>query len=261
MEQNDFNERINRHRKNRALAGIFIIAIGVVLFADKLGVIMPHWLVTWPMLLVVIGLYKGIKDGFQDVAWLVLIAVGGLFLWNDIIVGIDLKKFIIPIIIIAIGLLSILKAGNSRKWRRRERIWRERWGHPHPPAFGTTGPLPAEEDIMDGDDFVSVSSVFSGLKRTILSKSFKGGRISCVFGGVELDLSQADIQGTATLSMEEVFGGVKLIIPANWTVRNNIDGVFHGVDDKRAFKGQNDADKILILQGSAVFAGVEIKSY
>jgi len=65
------------------------------------------------------------------------------------------------------------------------------------------------------------------------------------------------------LRLEEVFGGIKLIIPQSWTIRNEIEGVFHGVDDKRNFYSQTatDSNKVLVLKGSAVFAGIEIKSY
>jgi flagellar basal body rod protein FlgF len=74
---------------------------------------------------------------------------------------------------------------------------------------------------------------------------------------------QADIQGRAELRMDEVFGGIKLLIPQSWTVRNEIDGVFHGVEDKRNAYGSvvTDENKVLVLSGSAVFAGIEIKSY
>jgi predicted Zn-dependent protease with MMP-like domain len=46
-------------------------------------------------------------------------------------------------------------------------------------------------------------------------------------------------------------------------VQNEIDGVFHGVDDKRKFHatGGSNPAKILILRGSAVFGGIEITSY
>jgi hypothetical protein len=63
------------------------------------------------------------------------------------------------------------------------------------------------------------------------------------------------------LDLHEVFGGITLTVPSNWTVKNDIDGVFHGVDDQRNNQVQPDADKLLILQGSAILAGVEIKSF
>ena len=63
--------------------------------------------------------------------------------------------------------------------------------------------------------------------------------------------------------MEAVFGGVKLIVPPHWQVINQIDGVFHGVDDKRRAPAgaYTEINKTLVLNGSAVFGGIEIRSY
>ena len=169
--------------------------------------------------------------------------------------GINLKKFIAPIILIAVGLLYMFKPKS--KWRQDRERCRTKWQQKHQGVVDTSW----EESISSSDDYLDIKSVFSGLKRTVLSKSFKGGRISCVFGGVELNLSQADIQDNAVLRLDEVFGGIKLIIPPTWTVRNEIEGVFHGVDDERNNQSQVDPNKVLILQGSAVFAGIEIRSY
>jgi hypothetical protein len=60
-----------------------------------------------------------------------------------------------------------------------------------------------------------------------------------------------------------VFGGVKLVVPPHWTVYNELDGVFHGVDDKRKFNTVTGSptEKIVVLKGSVVFGGIEIRSY
>ena len=74
MEDN-FNERKQLHKvnENRLIGGLIIIGIGVVLLADKMGVIFPHWLLTWPMILIVIGVFKGVKSNFAGYGWLVLL--------------------------------------------------------------------------------------------------------------------------------------------------------------------------------------------
>jgi len=78
-----------------------------------------------------------------------------------------------------------------------------------------------------------------------------------------LDLTQADITDKVVIRIEEVFGGTKLIVPPDWVVQNEIDGVFHGVEDKRNYNRSAtvNSNKILILRGTCVFAGIEIRSY
>jgi len=259
MDQNNIDNAITRHRKNRVLGGLVLIGIGAVLFADKMGMVLPPWLLTWPMLLIVIGLYSGIKHGFRNASWLIILAVGSIFLWDEMVADVNLKKFTVPIILIAVGLLSIVKprfGWSGRMQQRRERR-RERWGY----TTGTSYKKDFEEGKVLNDDYIDINCLFSGVKNTVLSKTFKGGKISCVFGGAEIDLTKADIQGTAVIDLHEVLGGVTLVIPSNWSVKNDIEGVFHGVDDQRNTQVLPDADKLLILQGSAVLAGVEIKSY
>ncbi len=263
MDQNNSDNAISTHRKNRVVGGLILIGIGAVLFAEKMGVLWPSWLLSWPMLLIVVGLYSGIKHNFKNATWIILIAVGALFLWDEMVDDVSLKQFTVPIILIALGLLSILRprfgwsGRRQQRWEHKRDRKRDRWGF-----TASTGPDNSYvTDVPLNDDYIDINCVFSGIKRTVLSKTFKGGKISCVFGGAEIDLTKADIQGSAVLDLHEVFGGITLTVPSNWTVKNDIEGVFHGVDDQRNNQVQPDADKLLILQGSAILAGVEIKSF
>ena len=49
MEQNEVRpvNKIN-HSNNRILTGLFLVVIGVLLIANKMGVVMPPWLFTGP---------------------------------------------------------------------------------------------------------------------------------------------------------------------------------------------------------------------
>ena len=87
---------------------------------------------------------------------------------------------------------------------------------------------------VSDDDYLRINSVFSGVNRTIVSKDFKGGKVSCVFGGTDIDLTQADIRGEAVLKFEVIFGGVDLIVPPHFIVINEID-----VKKKKKIKRQN----------------------
>ena len=130
-------------------------------------------------------------------------------------------------------------------------------------GFNITSLQTYDSDTLSDNDYLRINSIFSGVNKTIVSKDFKGGKITCVFGGTNVDLTQADIQGEAVLKFEIIFGGVKLIVPPHFTVINEIDGVFHGVDDKRKYSASTNSspDKKLILRGSVLFGGIEIKSY
>ena len=109
---------------------------------------------------------------------------------------------------------------------------------------------------------MSSTNIFGGCKKNILSKSFKGGDLVSIFGGSEIDLSRADFTGTATIELTIIFGGTKLIIPSNWTVRSDAAVIFGGIEDKRAVAPTADGtEKILVLKGTVMFGGVDIRSY
>ena len=113
-----------------------------------------------------------------------------------------------------------------------------------------------------GDDYLDTVSVFGGVKKTILSKDFKGGEVVNIFGGAELDFTQADITGRVILDITQIFGGTKIIIPSHWQVVSDIAAVFGSIDDKRMRStAAPNSEKILVLKGVSIFAGVDIRSY
>jgi predicted membrane protein len=246
----------------RILAGLILVAVGGVILLRNTGVPLPGWLFSWPMILILAGFYIGFRSKFRNSTSLILIAVGGFFLANKFIPGLHLAPFFWPAIFIGAGLMFILKPGFAKKshgkWYEKDEFTGfENSRNYRQPNDSFTH---AATDI---NDTLQVSSVFSGVKRNIVSKNFHGGKVNCVFGGTQIDLTQADIQGSAEIKFDVVFGGVELVVPSHWKVFNEIDGVFHGVDDDRKYYAAVDSapEKILVLKGSLIFGGIEIKSY
>ena len=249
------NNKLPENENSKIAAGVILIGVGIALLLRNMGMIFPHWLFTWPVILILVGIYNGIKYNFEHKSWFILIAIGAFFLLRNFIPEIHLEKYFLPLFFIGIGVVYILKPknfnfGSSRKQRLISNGDKE------------THNYFSEVNEVDSNDTFSVNSVFSGVNRSVLSKNFKGGKITTVFGGADIDLTQCDIQGTATIILEVAFGGVKLIVPPNWIVKNETSGIFHGVEDKRFNNGSMlDSSKELILKGSCTFGGIEIKSY
>ena len=257
MEQNEITP-VNKFKgnNNRLLTGLFLIIAGVLLFANKMGVVMPPWLFTWPMILIGIGILKGLQSGFRDNTWIILLLVGGLFLGDNIVTDIYLHNYILPIIIISVGVLFIFRP--KKNWQRRK-DWRqggrEEWKNSWSNIAG------AHSSVDDGE-YIEINSVFGGANKIILSKNFKGGEINCFMGGAEIDLTQADIQGVVIMESNIVFGGLKITIPPHWDIKTEVTTVFGGIEDKRpVIATKIDTSKVLILKGNTVFGGIEIRSY
>ncbi len=231
-------ERFRSTRSGRSFAGLILVLVGGILLSRQLGINIPEWAITWEMFLIALGVFLGARRSFQPGGWIVLILLGSALLLRDFYPEIIIWHYIWPVAIILFGLWMIFK---PRKMKRDWDGWR-------------TG-----QD--SSDNIVDSNSVFGGTKKKILSKDFKGGEINTVFGGNDLDLSQADINGTATLEANIVFGGVKLIVPAHWQIKSEVDCAFGSVEDKRRDGGGEVENKTLVLKGTVVFGSIEIKSY
>ena len=112
----------------------------------------------------------------------------------------------------------------------------------------------------DSGDMIDSTAIFGGLKKNVLSKNFKGGDVTTFMGGAEINLMQADFTGRVMLDCFNMFGGTKLIVPADWHVQSGLVTIFGGVEDKRPPSPVN-SDKVLYIDGTCIFGGIEIKSY
>jgi predicted membrane protein len=123
------------------------------------------------------------------------------------------------------------------------------------------GPAPTTEPISDTfTDSIRETAVFGNIRKAVIAKNFVGGEVSSVFGSAEINLMQADIQNQASLELNAVFGSIRLIVPAHWQVKMETSAVLGGIEDKRA-KHAIYSDKVLLLEGNAVFGGIQIESY
>ena len=257
--ENNFNGK--RKEEGRILAGLILVGVGAALLLRNTGFPMPYWLFSWPIILILVGIYSGVKHNFRNSSWMVMIAVGGFFLVDRIIPGLSLAPYFWPVLIIALGVIFIIRPKRDK--------WTEVSGDEKKDENSSIASIDWKQTKVnsgfttDSDDFLKVDSVFSGVQRKVVSKNFRAGKVACVFGGVDIDFTQADINGKVEIKFDVVFGGAKIIVPPHWTIYNQIDGAFHGVDDKRKFNASvsMDPEKILVLRGSVVFGGVEIKSY
>jgi predicted membrane protein len=236
----------------RVWTGIFILIIGVAALLRTFYQPFPNWLFTWQMLLIALGLFIGIRHNFRGGAWFILILIGGIFLLDDFFPDLVDARFIWPVALIALGLFIIFNP-RRRNWQGSEQ---GKEGDEKGAFIHFDDKAGAEEDMLDS------TSIFGGVKKNVLSKDFKGGDIVNIMGGSEINLSQADINGRAILEVTQIFGGTKIIVPPHWDVKPEMAAIFGGIEDKRKMAQVSiDHTKVLILKGTSVFGGIEVKSF
>jgi hypothetical protein len=117
---------------------------------------------------------------------------------------------------------------------------------------------------VGGDDYIDYVHVFSGGERQIVSENFRGGKVTAIFGGSEIDLTKAKLApGVSELEIACVFGGATIIVPDDWNVKIEVVPVLGGFGDSRKLlPGRTvDTTRQLVIKGAVVFGGGEIKSY
>jgi len=255
-------------------AGVFLLLIGGVLLLDQMGFPLPDWLFSWHVLLIAIGIFVGLRHNFRGGGWAILILVGGFFLLQDSYPNLPLRRFIWPAVLIFVGLLIILSPRcNRHRWRQRwreggvggdpatwqegdKRQWKEDW---YRRRYGQA--FSSSREGYSSEDYVDSTAIFGGVHKKVVSKNFKGGDITSIMGGTELDLTQADFTGVIRLDVTQIMGGTKIIVPAHWEVRSEVTALFAGFEDKRQQPAVTNPDKVLILDGTSFFGGIELKNF
>lgn len=241
MERVD-NVAPKSNNQSRIILGIVFLTLGALLFADNFDLINWHWhriVITWQMLLIVIGLFSLVKPESR-VTGIILIAIGAFFLTAKLYhFPFTIRQLFWPTVFAALGLILIFSRRGSHK------------------TF-------AGGKSLNQSDFIDEVAIFGGGEQKITSKNFRGGKVTNIFGGSTLEMLEADLApGSNVLDMFCLFGGSKFIVPTNWKVRIEVVSIFGGYSDKRKFLTQNPEgtpEKELVIRGTVIFGGGEIKS-
>lgn len=234
-----------RNNNSKVIAGVLLIILGIFAFSGNLFGLpyhFSHYIFSIPGALMIIGLFVLLnhRDSFLGT---VLIAVGGFWFlsrYSDI----PVKHYFFeywPIILILLGISIIFKRNK--------------------PVFQNI----EHEDFSSLDlDFIDDVSIFSGGRKTTNSQNFKGGKATAIFAGPTIDLHEANLaEGTQSLDITAIFGGVDIIVPRDWKIIVNITSVFGGVDDKRIINANQvyESNKVLVLSGIVLFGACDLKTY
>ncbi len=246
----------------KALVGLILLLIGGILLLQTLDLFfIPSWILSWPVFLILIGCFIGARQGYNQPSAFMPIVLGFFFLSNRVMPDMNLSRLFWPAVIIALGIWLIF----GKKTRRLTDNF-DRWTK-EPLATSTDGDYrePGNQQHQDhtetAEDRIESVSIFGGVKKNVVSKNFKGGEIVNFFGGSEINLIHADINGRVNLEVVQVFGGTKIIVPANWTIQSEMVAIFGGIEDKRPPQLNPAGDKILVIQGTSIFGGIDIKSF
>ena len=105
-------------------------------------------------------------------------------------------------------------------------------------------------------DELALVAILDGVELESRSKAFRGGSMLAWLGGIDADLTNAELAPGARLSVHALFGGIDVTIPPTWRVESDTKALMGGIDARGA---QDDSDApVLVLEGMAVFGGIDV---
>ena len=251
-DQHDYLSWERSRVRSKVAIGALVVLFGVFFLLRELNVDIPNWVFHPSSFIIAIGVVALIKHKFRHMIGYILVTVGVMIKLHHFYPDMINLKIIFPLLAILFGLSMILRSKSGPD--NRQKKWDKMKGKP-----GFFGMGEAE---MSPDDFVDAVSIFGAIKKQITTKTFKGADLFTLFGGTELNLIQASFEKKAVIDLTTIFGGAEIIVPSDWQVRSEIVSIFGGVEDNRYHRPvEENQQKVLILKGTCVFGGVEIKSY
>lgn len=219
---------------NQIIFGIILLIIGVLFLLRSTGIYNTGILLSYvPSLFIILGIYSLIKSGFKSISGpvtmiiiftVIQLLVLGVITWSTLASW-------WPLVIILIGAGIII----NHYQRDKSKVYTR--------------------------DNIDLMAILGEAQNTIKSSSFKGGDLTAVLGGVELDLRDSQTgPEPAIINVTVLLGGAEIRVPDDWDLKINVVPVLGGVDDNRT-RMSNSSPKEkpdLIINGMVALGGLDI---
>jgi hypothetical protein len=296
-------------------AGFILIGVGAFILLSQIMPSFFGWVkgfsqdayfalrkvLSWQSILIIVGIFIGYRRKFgHPFGWITPIIIGVLFM----IVGHSGWNYILPIVLINVGIVILLNSYFAPKAIGKENVLNPTFVEPSSPSSmeqtndypnqysntsseteGTTNPSLATSEYTSLNaannpnntghnpsnnfsatensvpQFLETVSILSGSQRIVNGK-LSGGDLVAILGGNDINLTNAQIDGSITLDVTQIMGATTLIIPPHWQIVNQITMIMGGIEDKRPpLSGNQTEVKTIFLKGITIMGGVEIRSF
>lgn len=212
--------------KSSIFWGTLIIAVGIIFLGNsldlwKIDIFFDGW---WTLFIFVPSIYGLLKKEWISsllgisIATILLLANQSIIEWN--MVG----KLFIPCLLIIIGLSILFKPKVKRK--------------------------------VSSESKTEYVGVFSSNEALVTDK-FSDSSLVAVFGGVDLDLREAEINDDIVIDCVSVFGGIDIKLPRDVNVKVSGVPIFGGVENNYLSSKKNG--KTVTINYVCIFAGIDLK--
>lgn len=179
-----------RRSLGQAFVGSLVVSVGVLLLLQRTGALEIDLgqvaSTLWPLVVVAVGVASLLTVPRAWFGPVVVTAAGAVLLLDRLrVLDVGVGDYLWP--------LGVILAGVGI----------------------TLGATARSQDA----DHVTALAFWWGAERRSTSRRFRGASLTAIMGGVELDLRDADIEGTARVDVFAFWGGVDIKVPRTWVVR------------------------------------------
>jgi len=237
-----FNMDENNHSTGRIFLGAILIISGALFLTKNFGLIdeeIMHTLFSLPSIFIFVGLLSFFNSSKKWVGTLLVVVGSGMHLSR--IYNFDFGDVMLPLILIGVGFMILVKHNRNGRVKI---------------VTDNRSSSEIKEDRMED------ISIFGGSSKFYTSDNFKGGNITSIFGGSEINLSGCTLApGENIIDVIAIFGGTTILVPKEWNVIVEVFPLFGGFGTKGKKDPMVVIDKTrtLRIKGVVIFGGGEIK--
>lgn len=225
--------------------GIILVVVGVIyalnaLEITNINIFFKGW---WTLFIIIPCTVNFITSRHRDdvfgnlfgiaIGVFLLLCARGIFDYSMI------WKLLLPAVVVIIGFRMLIKGIFGRRNREDDND---------------------EDDEEDDDDnkadFDTANAIFSSHRINYDGMVFHSAELNVIFGGAQLDLRNAIIEGDCKVRANCIFGGITILVPENVNVKINDSSVFGGSSNKTTY---HEGAHTIYVKGNSIFGGVSVK--
>lgn len=229
------------------IIGLLLIVLGGTILLERADIIssgVSNLIFSIPALLMLVGaiIYR---NSTNKLLGSIVFLVGALLLLGRVFPELNIDfNLLLPIIIISIGLYLVMKNKKSG---------------------GKVTHLSNVMSRSDSKDFIDEVAIFGGGEKSVHSDNFRGGKVTNIFGGSEIDLTDCRLPADSQeieIEVVVIFGGCELIVPRDWKIQIDAVQIFGGFSNKLRKRDEEIvlSPQTVYIRGVAILGGAEIKT-
>ncbi len=217
------------NQKKYLIIGIVLISLGLLYLGSNINlweftIFFEGWWTLFIIVPSVISLIK--KENIMTASLGTIIGILFLMAARDYISWGFIGKSLFPLLLVSIGIYLVFKPKIKF----------------------------CKKTSYDSPNYIGV---FSGCEENI-NDQFKGASCIAVFGGVDLDLTNAVIKEDVIIDCIAVFGGIDLKLPKDVNLKSEGVSIFGGTSNKYSYK-ENKKNPTVYINHISIFGGTDLK--